>query len=62
MVRTYKPETVLGYRIEFVDRGYNIFARAPAISSQFIGAGKTKAAAFKEAKESMRHFKKVGTI
>ncbi len=53
-----KGRIIGGHRAEVFDIGKQIFIRIPAISSQFLGSGKTMSDAVKEVKESLRFIRK----
>ena len=57
----YKPVTYNGYKIVFVSEYGNVFARAPRLTRQFIGSGKTKAAAMAEAKATINRVARAKT-
>ena len=49
----YKFEVYKGYRIVFEKSHNLILAKAPALTRQYIGSGKTKAAALRDARKSI---------
>ena len=58
MARKYKSIKVDGYTMTFVVKYGQVYARVPSITSQFLGIGKTKAEAVKEATRALRNQKK----
>lgn len=63
MVRTYKEDNILGYRVKYIDAGYGmVFAQVPSITTQYMGYGKNKTEAKKSVTKSLRehiaHYKK----
>lgn len=50
---TYKAETYKGYKVEFKYVNGFVWAKAPKLTRQYIGTGKTKSAAFSEAKRAI---------
>jgi len=57
-VNELKSEEYEGYTIQFVKRYGRVWAKAPKLSNQYIGEGRTKSAAFKSAKESINRILK----
>lgn len=58
MQKSYKSIKVDGYTMTFVVRYGQVYARVPSITSQFLGIGKTKAEAVKEATRALRRQKR----
>jgi len=61
MVRKYKDDTILGFRVQYIDEGYGmVFARVPKITRQYMGYGKNKteakAAVTKSLKQHIKHY------
>jgi len=46
--RKYKSDKIFGRTVTYTVRSGRIWARVPSITSQFLGEGKTKAAARRE--------------
>ncbi len=59
MVRTYKDDEILGFRVKYVDAGYGmIFAQVPKISTQYMGNGRNKTQAKASVTKSLRQYLK----
>jgi hypothetical protein len=57
MVRTYKEDRILGYRVKYVDAGFGmIFAQVPSITTQYMGSGKNKTEAKKSVTKSIKQY------
>ena len=59
MVRKFKDDTILGFRVKYIDAGYGmIFAQVPRITSQYMGYGKNKTQAKKDVMKNLRQYLK----
>jgi len=57
MVRTYKEDNILGYRVKYIDAGFGmIFAQVPSITTQYMGQGKNKTEAKKSVTKSIKQY------
>jgi hypothetical protein len=57
MVRTFKDDIILGYRVKYIDAGYGmIFAQVPKITTQYMGNGINKTAARKSVTKSLQQY------
>ncbi|MHC1623808.1 MAG: hypothetical protein ACXQTR_04370 [Candidatus Methanospirareceae archaeon] len=57
MVRTYKEDNILGYRVKYIDAGFGmIFAQVPSITTQYMGHGKNKTEAKKSVTKSIKQY------
>ena len=57
MVRTYKEDNILGYRVKYIDGGYGmVFAQVPSITTQYMGHGKNKTEAKRSVTKSLKEY------
>lgn len=59
MVRKFKDDSILGFRVKYVDAGYGmIFAQVPKITTQYMGHGKNKTEAKQDVTKSIKQYLK----
>ncbi len=59
MVRTYKDDVILGFKVKYIDEGYGmVFAQVPKITKQYMGNGKNKTQAKASVTKSLRQYLK----
>jgi len=59
MVRKFKDDTILGFKVKYIDAGYGmIFAQVPKITSQYMGNGKNKTEAKASVTKSLKAYLK----
>ena len=62
MVRKFKDDTILGFRVKYIDAGYGmIFAQVPRITSQYMGYGKNKTQAKNGVTKNLKQYLKRNT-
>lgn len=59
MVRKFKDDIILGFRVKYIDAGYGmIFAQVPKITTQYMGNGKNKTEAKRDVTKSIKEYLK----
>ncbi|NOR85674.1 hypothetical protein GQ473_06160 [archaeon] len=59
MVRKFKDDNILGFRVKYIDAGYGmIFAQVPKITTQYMGHGKNKTQAKSNVTKNLKQYLK----